>query len=42
MESSQVNKENEKNLKRAKEIFRFCRGSGFHMWREELLEEFES
>ncbi|MCI8541610.1 MAG: hypothetical protein HFE67_08905, partial [Erysipelotrichaceae bacterium] len=42
MESSQVNKENEKNLKRAKEIFWFCRGSRFHMWREELLEEFES
>ena len=42
MESSQVNKENEKNFKRAKEIFWFCRGSSFHMWQEELLEEFES
>ena len=42
MESSQVNKENEKNLKRAKEIFWLCGGSSFHMWQEELLEEFES
>ena len=42
MESNQVNKENEKDLSRAKEIFWFCRGSRFHMWREELLEEFES
>ena len=42
MESSQVNKENEKDSSRAKEIFWLCGGNRFHMWQEELLEEFES
>ena len=42
MESSQVNKENEKNLKRAKEIFKAYNGSSFGMWKDDVLEEFES
>ena len=42
MESSQLNKENEKNLKRSKEIFKAYNGSSFGMWKDDVLEEFES